>query len=113
MKIVDLNTFLKLPNGTVYAKFTPCEFEDICVKEFADNELDWIYSPLLEVDADELSDVYNITNESYVEGTSFNLDVNYTRRDGFFDTKQLFAVYEKHDLVQLIDKLNDSLKKAY
>jgi len=43
------------------------------------------------------------------EGASINLDLNCYMRGGCFGHDQLFAVYEKQDVVALIGKLTDSL----
>lgn len=112
MKIVNLEQFLQLPAGSVYAKFEPVIFGDLYVKEGSIGNVDWVCAPFIAVD-DEEKDEYYITNESYAEGTSFKLDVNWTCRDGLYEKNQLFAVYEKEDVEQLITKLQDSLSRAY
>lgn len=113
MKIINLKEFLKLPEGTVYVKFDPVIFDELSVKESSISNLDWIYSPIVNVDAIDSTDIYGITNKSLVEGSSFNLDINSTTREGMYDESQLFTVYEKSDVKQLIQKLNESLERAY
>lgn len=113
MRIINLKEFLKLPEGTLYVKFDPVLFDELSIKESSISDLDWIYSPIINVDAIDSADIYGITNESLVEGSSFDLDINCTTREGMYDESQLFAVYEKSDVKQLIQKLNDSLERAY
>ena len=42
-------------------------------------------------------------------GESFNLDLDAYTRDGLYEKNQLFAVYEKRDIAQLVKKLEELL----
>jgi len=109
MRIVNLQEFRKLPKGTVFAKYSHCEFDELMVLDEI-WECDFIYSSLI-------GNVLNVSSEDFFEkctsmenGNSENLDFECTSRDGLFDDDQLFAVYEKEDIKQFIEKLQESLR---
>lgn len=53
MRIVNRQQFLAMPAGTVYAKYEPCSFEDLCIKgDSLPN--DWFYQQI--VDAIDVHD---------------------------------------------------------
>lgn len=104
MKIVNRKEFLEMPRGTVYSKYEPTIFDELCVK-MSDSEdgwgNDWIYLSL---------------TDGFIKGTEhdvgdliglehFEFDMEGTVRDGLFDNDQLFAVYDENDILKLIAKL--------
>ena len=115
MRIVDLSTFLKLPEGTVYQKYKPQYFEDLQVKAQSLGTNDFIYADLtgnIENDSSEdFSDKVRLMEKN--PELSLELDFDCYARDGFFDVDQLFAIWEKQDIEGLIDKLNHCLTEAY
>lgn len=106
MRIVDRKTFLSLPEGTVYCKYTSCgSFYGLEIKCSSADKADWIYAPLTgEIDSEDSTDFQNKMFE-YERGVEFRFDLDVTQRDGFFEEGQLFAIYDKSDIQQLIDKL--------
>lgn len=109
MKIIDLKTFLSLPNNTVFMKFNPMMFESLCVKQDSLMHNDFQYENITnEIDcsgSDEYMDIlYNAISCNTV---SIPMDFNCICRDGFFKEDQLFAVYEQKDIDNLIEKLKD------
>lgn len=105
MKIVDRKTFLALPSGTVYRKFTPAVFDEIEIKRSDSND---VYSPdyvTLRLDSVESPEMYDWLDV----GSEFRFDYDATRRDAMFEEDQLFAVYDKQDLVELIHILSETL----
>ena len=112
MKIVNRKQFLKLGN-VIYSKYEPCVFRGLKAKgDSWDN--DFLYDDLVvPVDCDN-SDEYITNCEIAEKGEDIKLDVDLTGRDGMFEEDQLFAVYSKEDVKQLIEKLKqygDSKKK--
>lgn len=114
MKIVNLQTFLTLPEGTIFMKYEPCCFEGLRVKgeslpfrAFAYGDMD---APVDANNSDEFADKLFDSEEN---GTSVPLDFDYYVRDGCFEDKQLFAVYEKEDMEKLITKLQQCIETAY
>lgn len=43
---------------------------------------------------------------------SFPVDYNYTRRDGLYEENQLYAIYERADVIKLVDRIKSALKES-
>lgn len=104
MRVVDKKTFLDMPEGTLYAKYsTPWNFGELAIKvETWTN--DWWYTDILAwpKGCDGSNDLIdNIAK--YEKESQFELESS--SRDGLYEKEQLFAVYDQTDLAQLIDKL--------
>ena len=116
MKIVDLQTFLSLPEGTVYSRYQPCIFTGLEVKASAPGDMDhdWCYDDLIiPIDADDSGD-FSAKCSIAEAGVSVALDFyNSTSRDGMFDDEALFAVMEPDEVRALIAKLEKSLPDCY
>ena len=105
MKIVNRRDFLSLPENTIFAKYEPCFFEEILIKcESLEN--DFIYQNI--VDAIDVNDSGSfsqaLTNAE--QGESLFMDFFCESRDGMFDENQLFAVFQKEDVIKLIERLS-------
>lgn len=111
MKIVNLKTFLALPEGTIYCKYNQSSFGDLCIKydssSFGD---DFVYAAVMDIDSESGEDLWDKLDLAEKEGIAFPLDFEQTGRDGLFDPDQLFAVWEKTDVVNFIGKLNVCLE---
>lgn len=105
MKIINRKQFLRLPEGILYAKFRPCLFGDLAIKEESISN-DWRYQDLLELDVKDSQEWQDVLFEGMEKGTSIPMDFNCVSRDGLFDETQLFAVLEKEDVISLIERLN-------
>lgn len=102
MKIVNLKEFLYLPAGTLFAKFSPVFFGELCIKGQNSGERDFCVQTLLQVDG---NDVDMTLLNAMDSGESFVLDLDCQGGDGIYNDKQLFAVYEEQDAKQLITRL--------
>ena len=105
MKIVDRKSFLQLPKGTVYSKFMPYEFWGFSIK-ISDPEEDgneWVHIPL--VDGFIKNNNHEITIDNY---DYFEFDLDCSVRDGLYEKDQLFAIYDKDDVMKLIARLTYS-----
>ena len=112
MKIVDRKMFLAMPAGTVYAKYAPCVFEGLCVKEDTlPNGNDWFYVSLSAeaFRAHDSGDWAHLLYLSEETGKELVMDFNIQSRDGCFEDDQLFAVFSKPDVAQLIERLRRCL----
>ena len=115
MKIVDLPTFLALPAGTVYAKYQPCIFEDLAIKDES-WPTDWWYQDLLTpwFETSNDSGAWVDTLDAIARGEpSPPIDYHCTARDGRFGKDQLFAVWERDDLERMIGRLQEALADGY
>ena len=113
MKIVNLEQFRALPEGTVFMKYEPCIFDELCVKGET-WEYDWLYENITtQIECTGSGDFSDKLDAALETGCSVAMDFNSWGRDGCFDNDQLFAIYEKQDVTGLIEKLNHCLAMAY
>jgi len=110
MRIVDRATFLALPTNTVYQKYEPVFFGPISIK-LDSLSADWIELDVSNPDFKEASDsgAWAELCSQMEDGRSIPLYMESCVRDGLFDTNQLFAVWEPHDIKLLIEKLRACL----
>ena len=101
-----------MPAGTVYCKYKPCYFGQLCVKgdsipgDFYTGELTADVGLLAGNNSGEWLDLLDKYERT---GESFDLDLEGEGRDGMYDEDQLFAVYERKDIEQLIARLQGLL----
>lgn len=102
MRIVDRKTFLSLPPGTIFAKYTPCMFEDWRVKD--DTSGNDFYCrelvPTWTVAATDTSLYFDELRRAASEEVG-PLDFETISRDGCFDDDQMFAVLSPEDVKAL------------
>lgn len=99
MRVVNRKTFLTLPAGTIYCKGAPWAFNGLCIK--ADSlESDWVYLDMAWPSAHDSGEASDLLDRSLETGTSFPCDDSFGR-DGCFDDKNVFLIFEKDDLLTL------------
>ena len=110
MRIVNRSTFLAMPSGTVYAKYSPCIFGGLAIKYDSTNYGDWIDLPLSadQFDWNSSGDFSDKCDAMAERGASFPLTLEGTSRDGLFDADQMFIVLDRADVETLIAKLRDA-----
>lgn len=106
MKIVDRKTFLALPSDTVYSKYAPCLFGELCIKgDTWDN--DFTYQNIvgsIECNSDsEFFDLLAMASEN--QAVDLKMDFDCMERDALYDADQLFAVWDDADVAALIERL--------
>ncbi len=106
MKIVNLETFLKLPVGTVFSNYIPQLFGGLKIKgESWPSNNDFLYQNLIgNIKCDHAGEFVEQC-EAAENNKSVDLDFYCMERNGLFDDNQLFAVYESEDLDKLIVRL--------
>ena len=119
MKIVNRNTFIQMPAGTLFMKYAPCHFGPLCIK--GDSIIfdlpvfsgacpnDFYVQDLNTVKANSSDEEFDILDSAEQFGNSFELWFDIEERDGMFDQDQLFAVYERSDVEALIFTLQATL----
>jgi hypothetical protein len=113
MKIVNLKTFKTLPSGTIAMKYEPCILGRLFMKG-EPSKCDFILTYLTdEIDCDSSTDFIDKLTLAENKGVSVAMSFEETMRDGLFEEKQLFAIWEKEDVLGLIDKLKECLEYAY
>jgi len=112
MKIINKTEFYKLNDGTLYSEYKPCAFFGLKIKQTTLNNyngepFDFIYEDLIgNVLCNNTDEFVTTLKEAEQESTSFKLDFDCTERDGLYKEEQLFAIYEREDIIELIKKLN-------
>lgn len=110
MKILDRKQFLALPSGVLYSDFRYSVMEGLYIKYDTTAGGDWVKLSFLDSPftfTEDYSDIHEIYEKSHKEGASFIMDYDCTVRDGLYEEDDLFAVYEKEDLIKLIEFLNE------
>lgn len=115
MKIINREDFLKLPEGTLFTKYAPYGFDELEIKgETLKDANDFFYQRIVDaVDANDSNECVDILEISACEGKPFNLDLNCQSRDGLFDDDQQFSVWEKPDITNFIERLQQAIKDGY
>lgn len=115
MRIVSLEEFRKLPNGTIFSKYEPCYFSGMEIKYDNCGERDFISVGLSQPflrgqnrDGDDIA-IIELSQEA---GSSFDLDFEIAGRDGCFEDEQLFAIWETNDLIALRKKIDAAITLA-
>ena len=105
MKIVNRKTFLQLPIGTLFSEYEPCVFYGLFVKTGHCSE-DYFEKELIgNVKCNSSGEFAESLEHARLDSSSVDLDFEIDGRNGAFKMDQLYAVYEKQDIKQLIDKL--------
>lgn len=110
MKIVKWPEFARMEAGTVFSKYTPEIFDDMCIKGdtiYNDGEpIDFFYQRIHDSfdarDSGHESELIQLAEE---HGASIPMDFDVEMRDGCFEHDQLYAVWENADVEALIKRL--------
>ena len=110
MKIVNKKQFITLPEGVLYTKFRPRVFGEICIKgKNSNNNL--YYKCLLEVEAKNREHWDELVTEGMEIGNHIPLDFKKENIDDKCEDFQLFAVFEKEEVKQLVDSIQKRLSQ--
>jgi len=106
MKIVNRQQFLALPPNTVFAKYSPCVCGPLEIKgETWGNDF-LVTNNLAEaIDCAGSTEFADLLFDAQKTGASLKMDFESEGRDGYFDEDQLFAVWERPDVLALIERL--------
>ena len=98
---------MNTPIGTVFSYYEPMCFRELMIKQsdLAGWETDFLYDNIIGALESKSSDEYYDKCSRMESGESMPVDFEATSREGLFEEKQLFAVYEKKDVKKLIKKL--------
>lgn len=114
MRVVNRNTFLDLPAGTIYAKGKPMHFDTWEVKgETIRREdgsaVDWTSWDPAWPAAHDSGEAFATIEDSLANGSSFRSNGDYGR-DGRFDEDDIFLIFEGADLVVLREAIDAALE---
>lgn len=110
MKIVNLETFRKMPAGILFSKYQPCIFEDIQIK--GDTISVDFYTQRISdsIECSGGADLYDKLDDAKENGTELRIDLDSEGRDGCFEDDQLFAIWGRDDVINLINRLGKCLE---
>lgn len=109
MLVVDRDKFLKLPAGTFYCSGEKWDFGAIKIKYDNVGENDYQYLDISWIEGRSSDECYDLLEKMIREGISVPVQKGISR-DGCFDDRELFLVYEKEDLEFLKDKINEAIE---
>lgn len=110
MKIYKYNDFKKLPAGTVFSYYEPCYFRELNIKTSGKEwDVDFVMADIVGAIENKSSEDYSEKCQRMELGESVKMDFDYGGREGMFDEKQLYAVYERADVIKLVETLQDTL----
>lgn len=111
MKIITRKELMNMPGDTLFSYYVPCVFTELCVKTGEVNQYlsDFLVDNLIGALECNGSDDFIEKCEEMENGKSVELDFEFTGREGLFEDKQLFAIYEKKDVEKLIERLQKTL----
>lgn len=99
MRIVNLEQFLQMPVGTLYAVGEPWSFGSVQVKQ-ASLTNDWIYINPCGIENSDTGQWLDRLQEMKDQGASYPMDTA-TMRNGAFNNDAIFLVWERPDLIRL------------
>lgn len=102
MKVICRHDFMKLPEGTIYAKGKEWYFDGTFIKGetlkgYDGEDIDWYYTDPNTAISYDSGEMFDILEKSLKTGTSFEGGMNVLQRDGMFDVDDLFMVWEEQD----------------
>jgi hypothetical protein len=110
MRIVNRKEFLALPSGTIFLKYAPINFGELCIKGGTTTSDDFFYVPIPSADCFDTAEFCELFGNAQKDNLfSIPLDFETESRDGLWDQDQLFAVFEKKDIKQFIKVLKMAL----
>lgn len=107
MKVYRLEEFRKLPEGTLFCEAEPWVFGTLHVKGET-WESDFILRDLQSIEAEDSGQWGARLDEMLETGASYPINNAYGR-DGTFNDKALFLVYETEDLLELRRVIDEAL----
>lgn len=111
MKIVNRQEFLKLPKNTLFSIYVPCVVSDLAIKSCDPGymENDYMYTDIIGAIKWDYMDYHDTLLRMEEENYSVESDFDSASRDGFFNNDELYFIYEKEDIENLIRRLKECL----
>ena len=117
MKIMSREEFLAIEHEVVYSNYEPIVFGKLAIKIGQCGNNDWFLCIIPDSIKAKTSDEYVLLlDRAEKTGESVSLDFESSSRDGCFEDDGMYAVWERDDVIQLINRLRrvvDSMPKPY
>lgn len=114
MRIMNRTEFLQLEGEHLFCKYAPQVSSDPSIylgkcgeNDFFTDDISGVLAVENDGDIDSASKLWAAENDHSIE---MNTDYHFTGRDGYYDDDQLFLVYSKHDVKELIKRLEKCTK---
>jgi len=101
MKVYNRTDFMKLPNDVIFSKGKKWYFDGLGIKGDTIGS-DFIYTDLISICSHNMDQLDERFTSMLEHGLSYPIN-DVDGRDGFFDSEDLFLVYEDSDLDRMID----------
>jgi hypothetical protein len=111
MRVYKREEFLKLPEGTIYAKGKEWFFNGLEVKFDTTDYGDWWSLDPCWIDADKEPQLWDRLDEMLDKGASYPMETAISR-DGLSEEDAIFLVFEKDDLLKLQGYISKALELA-
>ena len=113
MRIYNREDFFKLPIGTMFHEGKPFVFFDLQIlKEVLcdenDRPIDYYAQSLCTIESHSSEQLVDRQDEMLEKMASYPLNKD-IGRDGCYDDRAIYLVYEKEDLEYLLEKINEAL----
>jgi len=114
MKVLNRKELMALDNRALYTNANNQNVEGLHIYE-ENMGVDFVKTDLLGfVQSKDSKGHQNMEGFELVKyGKEFEIDLECSSREGFYDDKRLYAVYEKTDLLKLINKLQQIYIENY
>lgn len=111
MRIVDRQTFLRLPAGTVFSTYEPCVFGPLMIKGETIRDVDfWSQQIADAIDHNDSEEFVTLLDKATVDAAvDLEMDFDNPSRDGLYEDSQLYAVWSRYDVSLLIRRLHVAL----
>jgi len=112
MKIMKRQEFLATPSGTLYQEYEPSFFRDLQIKYDLIGRNDFVVQNVSHgaIKCEGPADMLLQLDLAQFDGRSVEMDFDCCGREGIFpDDDALYAVWEKADIMALIQKLAECL----
>lgn len=111
MRIVTRAQLMAMPAGTLFHEWEPCIFGALMIKGET-WESDFYSVPVPWIDGGSSDETFDRQIEMRETGASYPIDLETCGRDGLFDDRLLYAVWERADVAALHAKLGAILSAA-
>jgi hypothetical protein len=112
MRIYGRAAFMQLPEGVIFAKGQPWFWGDLCVKGETlhddDGPIDFAYRNLIGIESHDTGELVERFEAMLQQAVSFPMEDAYGR-DGCFDKDDLFLVWERADLEEMMRVMGAAL----
>lgn len=115
MKIVNRETFLSLPENTVYSysgwqvNCPNTNIEGFFIKGATVVGVDYYEQAIPDFDWDNTDDRFESIRSAAEDGCELKIDLRTETRNGMFDKEQLYLVWDRDDIESLISRLKECL----